>query len=411
MGRAEEVWSLLRHSPDPRLRSLLLNWLNPLGADPRTVAAEFDRIDSNAKPAPAPGQQKMDAILFHPETSQRRALILALGTYGTEGRSPGEREPLIVKLLDLYRNDPDAGIHGAAEWTLRKWDQGEKLKSTEAGLPRFQDRGHRRWCFNGQGQTFVLVEGPVEFRMGSPPTELDRDSGETPHRRAIPRRFALAAKEVTVEQYQRYAEENPQVGIQRDSLDKYSPEPNGPMLALSWFDAAAYCNWLSQKEGLPKDQLCYLPKEGQYDKGMTIPADALKRTGYRLPTEAEWEYACRAGAMTSRHYGLSINLLEEYARYQANSKNHAWRCGSLLPNDLGLFDMLGNVMEWCQERHMNYQPGKADLSIDEIIDYDERLIRGGAFAYRPRIVRSADRTWYPPSGHPAWFGFRPARTW
>ena len=66
----------------------------------------------NAKPTPAQGQQKMDAILFHPETSMRRALILALGTYGTEGLSPGEREPLIGKLLDLYRNDPDAASTG-----------------------------------------------------------------------------------------------------------------------------------------------------------------------------------------------------------------------------------------------------------------------------------------------------------
>ena len=71
----------------------------------------------------------MDAILFHPETSQRRALILALGTYGTEGLSPGEREPLIGKLLDLYRNDPDSGIHGAAEWTLRQWKQQRSSRS------------------------------------------------------------------------------------------------------------------------------------------------------------------------------------------------------------------------------------------------------------------------------------------
>ena len=112
MGKAEEVWSLLRHSADPRLRSFIVNWLNPLGADPKLIAAELDRIDPNAKPTPAQGQQKMDAILFHPETSMRRALILALGTYGTEGLSPGEREPLIGKLLDLYRNDPDAASTG-----------------------------------------------------------------------------------------------------------------------------------------------------------------------------------------------------------------------------------------------------------------------------------------------------------
>jgi hypothetical protein len=132
IGKAEEVWSLLRHSPDPRLRSFIINWLNPLGADPKLITTGFDRIDSNAKPTPAPGQQKMDAILFHPETSQRRALILALGTYGTEGLSPGEREPLSAQLLGLYRKDPDAGIHGAAEWTLRKWRHQDKVKAVDA---------------------------------------------------------------------------------------------------------------------------------------------------------------------------------------------------------------------------------------------------------------------------------------
>ena len=80
----------------------------------------------------------MDSILFHPETSMRRALILALGTYGTEGLSPAERESLSVKLLDLYRNDPDAGIHGASEWTLRQWKQQEKLKAADADLMMLQ---------------------------------------------------------------------------------------------------------------------------------------------------------------------------------------------------------------------------------------------------------------------------------
>ena len=75
----------------------------------------------------------MDAILFDPETSTRRALILALGTYGTERLSPGEREPLIARLLDLYENDPDAGIHGAAEWALRRWEQQDE--SSRRSMP------------------------------------------------------------------------------------------------------------------------------------------------------------------------------------------------------------------------------------------------------------------------------------
>ena len=210
-----------------------------------------------------------------------------------------------------------------------------------------------------------MINGPVEFRMGSPPGEPERDTYETPHLSLIPRRFAIADKEVTVKQYQRFAKENPQFGIAQNFLDRYSPDLNGPMIAVSWFGAAAYCNWLSKQEGFPENQWCYLPNEQrEYDAGMTIPADALKRTGYRLPAEAEWEYACRAGAVTSRYHGLSVRLLEAYALYAANSKAHAWPAGSLLPNDLGLFDMLGNVYEWCQERQANYQPGIVESPYD-----------------------------------------------
>jgi hypothetical protein len=110
----------------------------------------------------------MDAMLFHPETSIRRALILALGTYGADGLSPGECEPLIARLLNLYEHDPDAGIHGASAWTLRQWKQHDKLEAVGARL-RGQHRGGRLWYVNGQGQTFAIVEGPVSFRMGSPP--------------------------------------------------------------------------------------------------------------------------------------------------------------------------------------------------------------------------------------------------
>jgi formylglycine-generating enzyme required for sulfatase activity len=261
----------------------------------------------------------MESVLFHTETSARRALILALGTYGPEGLSPGEREPLIGELLGLYENEPDPGIHGAAGWTLQRWQQGRRLEERDAKLRQLKGWGDRRWFLNGQGQTFALVEGPVEFRMGSPPDEPDRDADETPHRRVIPRRFAVACKEVTVAQYRRFVRENPRFGVDQSYLDIYSPDPDGPMIAVSWFGAAAYCNWLSRQEGLPRDQWCYLPNErGEYDQGMRIPADALRRTGYRLPTEAEWEYACRAGAGTGRYYGLAAELLPMYAWYQAN---------------------------------------------------------------------------------------------
>ncbi|MGO9597513.1 MAG: SUMF1/EgtB/PvdO family nonheme iron enzyme [Isosphaeraceae bacterium] len=413
MGRAEEFLPLLRHSADPRLRSFIVNWLNPLGADPKRIAAELDRIDPSAKPTPAQGQQLMDAILFHPETSQRRALILALGTYGTEGLSSGEREPLTNKLLDLYRNDPDSGIHGAAEWTLRQWQQQAKLEATGGKLRKLDNWGDRRWFMNSEGQTFAVIEGPVEFRMGSPPKEPDRFDFETLHRRSIPRRFAIATKEVTVEEYQEFVKANPRVDHANN--DRYSPDPKGPMNGVEWFHAAAYCNWLSSQEKLPE---CYLPNErGEYASGMKLKSDALERKGYRLPTEAEWEYACRAGAETSRFYGSSLELLRHYAWFLTNSEDHAWSCGSVLPNELGLFDMLGNLYEWCQELALDLQPDGRGYIIDNIhpylyiLDNSPRICRGGPFNSHPSSVRSAFRGFFAPAYRGTNFGFRPSRTY
>ncbi len=364
----------------------------------------------------------MDAILFHPDTSTRRALILALGTYDPDGLSSGEREPLIGKLLDLYKNDPDAGIHGAAEWALRQWKQQDTLKAADAELIKLKERGDRRWFINSQGQTFAVIEGPVEFTMGSPPAEPERLSVLAPRPVTIPRRFAIAAKEVTVAQFQRFLK---QAGITEgrylvspNFLNKFSPDADGPWIGPDWYTAAHYCNWLSEQEGLPRDQWCYLPASGGgYAEGMTIPADVLKRKGYRLPTEAEWEYACRAGTITARYYGISLELLGAYARYQANSGEHAWPGGSLLPNDLGLFDMLGNVFEWCQDSEGASRAGRKaalrdDINIlESILDKHPRFLRGGSFYSQAALVRSACRSRFAPASRVASYGFRPSRTY
>ena len=413
MGKAGEIMPLLRHSADPRLRSFIVNWLSPLGADPKILASELEHIDPSVQPPHAEPPKAMDAILFHPETSMRRALILALGTYGTEGLSLAEREPLTIKLLDLYRNDPDSGIHGAAAWILRQWKQQESLKAVDTELSKLKDRGDRRWFVNGQGQTFAVIEGPVEFLMGSPSANRDRGIDEVPRRVIIPRRFAIADREVTGEQYQHFMKYQPQIGFDPSEQAPYSPDTGGPLNKVFWCEAAAYCNWLSEQEGLPKDQWCYLPnKGGAYFAWMTIPADVLKRTGYRLPTDAEWEYACRSGTITSCYYGDSIDLLGKYAWYRSNSRNHAWLGGSLLPNELGLFDMLGNVWEWVQDRFERIEKTNDEVMIPEALDITRsRLFRGGSYSSAPAGVQSANRGGDIPTVRQIYFGFRPSRTY
>jgi eukaryotic-like serine/threonine-protein kinase len=430
MGEAEKVWPLLKHRPDPRARSYLIHRLSPLGADPRAIVKRFDE---------------------EPDVTIRRALLLSLGEFGEKELPPGERDVLLPKLFGLYRDDPDAGLHGAAEWLLLQWGQQAKVKAMEDGWrgdgeevrARRQERLDRisralakdgagpQWYVNGQGQTMAVLPGPVEFLMGSPPTEVDREGGpegklERQHKRRIGRSSAIAAREVTVQQFGDFLKSRKE-SIDRYYNHQYSPTADCPVNNVSWYDAAAYCNWLSEQEGIDKEEWCYLPNEdGEYAEGMKLAPDYLHRTGYRLPSEAEWEYACRAGGVTSRYYGETEELLGKYAWYSKNSQDRGMlpgpagqfgeAGGRLKPNDLGLFDMLGNALEWCQESVAFYPPeagGKAIEDVENTKDVTDKLyreLRGGSIGNQPWSVRSAHRYVNVPTIRNYNVGFRPART-
>jgi formylglycine-generating enzyme required for sulfatase activity len=270
----------------------------------------------------------------------------------------------------------------------------------------------------------VIIPGPVEFMMGSPTSATERDPDETLHRRRIDRGFAIAAKEVTRAQYEQFLKANPNVfTVSAEEKARYFPDPEGPHGAITWYEAAAYCNWLSGLEGLPRSQWCYEPDQvDKFMEGMKPTLDYLSRIGYRLPSEAEWEYACRSGAATSRYYGDTDRLLDSYGYFQRNASERPWPVGSLKPNDLGLFDMLGNVMEWCHGRSFKYPAGKgedfpdADDFAEDFPDADvvsnqyRRVLRGGTFDSRSGQVRCALRFIHWPSDRLYRAGIRAART-
>jgi formylglycine-generating enzyme required for sulfatase activity len=267
------------------------------------------------------------------------------------------------------------------------------------------------WFVNGQGMTFTLIPGPVEFDMGSPASEKGHRLYETRHRRRIGRTYALATKAVTVAQWKQFLKERP--GMPQDYGPEYSREEGCPINGVNWFMAAAYCNWLSEKEGVPKEQWCYPGKIGE---GMRMAPGYLRRTGYRLPTEAEWECACRAGAATSRHYGSSLPLLGRHAWYQANSEERSWPVGQKRPNDLGLFDLHGNMWSWCQDRYATYPrsplaPAADKEDIKDIKDSSSRVLRGGSFLNHAPGVRSSFRNIVRPSIRNDIVGFRVCRTY
>lgn len=179
---------------------------------------------------------------------------------------------------------------------------------------------------------------------------------------------------------------------------------------MSWFRAAQYCRWLSEKEGTPDDQMCYPPID-QIGPKRVLPRDFLSRTGYRLPTEAEWEYSCRAGTVTSYPFGADVGLLKSDAQYAPDSGRKAAPVGLLKPNDLGLFDILGNASEWCYDPFDPYLEGPLSRAIVDIPPNQpgaKHVNRGNS--YFGNNCRPAFRYSQPPESRFTDIGFRVART-
>ena len=273
-----------------------------------------------------------------------------LGQFTEAQLSTALRQPLVEKLLAVYENDPDAGLHGAVEWLLRKWKQGErldavvdKLKSDEKQLQAKKPNDKRQWYVNTQRQTFAIVDAREgEFVMGSTPeSDPDRSDLESAHRWHIGRRFAISTHEVTKGQFDAMRRRHPN-DILEMNIKKWIKTEDSPQVMMSWYEAAAYCNFLSEQEGIAKEQWCYEPNNrGKYWAGMKAKDKFWDLTGYRLPTEAEWEYACRAGTVTSR-YLVRVKCCCRNTPGTLRTQDGP-SVGSVKPNDLGLFDMLGNV--------------------------------------------------------------------
>jgi len=228
------------------------------------------------------------------------------------------------------------------------------------------------WC----PEMVLLPAG--EFMMGSPDTDEEADACEKPHRKVtISTRFAIGLYPVTFAEYDRFC----------DAAGRDKPEDEDwgrgrrPVINVSWDDAKAYVEWLGKETGKP----------------------------YRLPSEAEWEYACRAG--TTTRYSCGDTITEKDANFDAKV-GKTKEVGSYPANPWGLYDMHGNVWEWLEDVwHDTYRGAPDDGGAwTKGGDSDHRVLRGGSWCYFSGILRSAERDWNNPVNRGDGSGFRVART-
>jgi serine/threonine protein kinase len=342
-----------------------------LGADPIERTLLIDTLST--------WHGTVDRLVDHVADSEppsfRSGVCLGIGSIPLNEMSPSEISLVAPTLVAWYRNQHDAGTHSAARWALGQWNQ---------TLPRIAAADHPQagfqWRVNCVGMTMLLIptsRPAVPARRGQPKLPEGIEA------------FWLSDCETSRVLFEQFVADPAAPAASKPqgwtgAVRYRTPTSAHPVQNVSWYDAILFCNWLSRKEGRTP---CYV--ESTEDWTLNEAAG-----GYRLPTEAEWEYACRAGATTKFASGNDDGLLNRYAVIEAN---HTAVCGSKMPNGWGLFDLHGNVFEWCQDRF----PPPKDA---------ERVLRGGASEYPSTIAAASRRDGNRPSYRSLTIGFRVARS-
>ena len=276
-------------------------------------------------------------------------------------------------VLSTARQDRAQIVTATDVWALPQ--------SLKMGVP-FRDR-----LRDGTEGPEMVVIPAGQFLMGSPASELKRYDNERQHEVTIEQAFALGQYAVTFEEYDRYCRAT---GSEIPDDEDWG-RGRRPVINVNWFDAMAYAEWLSEQTG----------------------------QAYRLPSEAEWEYACRSGTTTPFHFGETISTAQanyngDYT-YGRGAKGEYRRktlpVGSFPANPWGLHDMHGNVWEWTgSEYDENYQGAEQRLLNRDAPDVHRRAVRGGSWVNGPWRLRSAFRDFYTAAFRDDELGFRLARS-
>ncbi len=367
----------------------------------------------------------------------RYALLLTLGEYSLNEVPDAQRETLLKQLGAWYRDDPSSGVHGAAGWLLRQWGQNDVVTQVDqTAVPYSVDR---EWFtlaikIKTKGESASFLAGLVgsanvkmfyytfivfpagDYTIGSVVDEADREKDEVRHRVQLTSPFALLDREITMEELIAFSTMSSGFMQQADA-QQTDAKPQDAGFAADWYDSVGFCRWLTQQSGLSERDQSYADPESldkeRYPREPNPSANwaprnwplELGRRGFRLPTESEWEVACRAGARTAYGYGSDVTLLDRFGWSLENSGKRAHPPRELRPGSRGLFDLHGNLFEWTHDWKGNF--GEADV-VDPLgaTGGSDRVRRGGSWGYDAADCRSAHRHTNEPTIRSLNSGFR-----
>jgi formylglycine-generating enzyme required for sulfatase activity len=258
--------------------------------------------------------------------------------------------------------------------------------------------------------TFIVFTSGV-YDIGSVHDEAHREKVEVRHRITLTRSYALLDREITLEELIAFSPLYGQFMRQHDA------KPADAGFGATWYDAVRFCRWLGQQSGLPeRDQPYAAPETLDKSKYRREPNPAaswaprnwpleLGRRGFRLPTETEWEVACRAGARTSYGFGSDVSLLGRFGWFAENSGRHGRPPRELRPSIRGLFDLHGNLLEWTHDWSGDF--GESAL-VDPLgaKEGPARVYRGGSWDFDSAYCRTAYRYAVDPTFYASYYGFR-----
>ncbi len=369
----------------PDLTTFFLAKLRDRGVSLRTVCNVLEQHDLARQQLKGEDRKAADYVMY--------LLVLCLGEFEIQDLPREESNKLIKKIEGWYRSDKSSSIHGATGWLLSNWGR-DDIRTEIDSQPVNYDGGRQEWFIEklryGKNEsesmcaTFVVFR-PATVDIGSLVTDTGAiyDPDEQQYKVHFKKHFAISDRELTWVESDKLSaarDKAKEVNVPQEYLSVGSAYP---IVCADWGEATKFCDSLRAP---PSENVLYR---------LFAP-----RTKFRLPAEAEWERACRSGTSSLFSFGDNPQMLDRFGWHMMNSSGKLQQVGRLRPNARGIFDMHGNVYEWC----LDYYHHKYDVEarVNDVLGptvqpppkkgkYYGRVTRGGSVRYPSTTARSALR--------------------